>query len=152
MVCDMILTTVFMTLILLCVWRRAWPLAAVFFGMFFTIEVAFLSASVLKACSRDCCSSSLILLECEDRKSYITWLDGHVCVDWPKPEWAEDTTCMALCICQKARCQHSCMGTSKAHLKWACRRKFHINAGAFRVVEGRNPICGCLEINLVIAT
>ena len=61
MVCDMILTTVFMTLILLCVWRRAWTLAAAFFGMFFTIEVAFLSASVLKVrFSRNCCSSSLI--------------------------------------------------------------------------------------------
>lgn len=44
----MILTTIFMTLILACVWRKAWPAAAIFFGVFFTIECTFLSASVLK--------------------------------------------------------------------------------------------------------
>lgn len=79
MVCDMILTTVFMTLILLCVWRRAWPLAAVFFGMFFTIEVAFLSASVLKACSRDCCSSSLIHVGMRGSKE-LHYLAGRPCL------------------------------------------------------------------------
>lgn len=47
-ICDMFLTTCFMTLIILAVWRKHTALAAAFFLVFATIEAAFLSSSLLK--------------------------------------------------------------------------------------------------------
>lgn len=47
-ICDMFLTTCFMTLILLTVWRKHPALAPLWFIIFGLIECSFLSASLLK--------------------------------------------------------------------------------------------------------
>lgn len=47
-VCDMLLTTSFLTLIMICVWRKNLILPIIFFTIFFFIETTFLSASTLK--------------------------------------------------------------------------------------------------------
>ena len=48
MVIDMLLTTAFMSLLILTVWRKPWPLALAFLLVFGAIEAVFLSSSVLK--------------------------------------------------------------------------------------------------------
>jgi K+ transporter len=47
-VIDMLLTTAFMSLLILTVWRKPWPLALAFLLVFGTIEAVFLSSSILK--------------------------------------------------------------------------------------------------------
>jgi K+ potassium transporter len=47
-VIDMLLTTAFMSLLILTVWRKPWPLALAFLLVFGAIEAVFLSSSVLK--------------------------------------------------------------------------------------------------------
>jgi K+ transporter len=47
-VIDMLLTTAFMSLLILTVWRKPWPLALAFLLIFGAIEAVFLSSSILK--------------------------------------------------------------------------------------------------------
>ena len=47
-ICDMILTTHFMTLVIITVWRLPLVLAAAFYLVFFAIEATFLSSTATK--------------------------------------------------------------------------------------------------------